>query len=53
MAENPQDQERRTWAEDRFKDTLRRPGYWSILRFVAAGFVILAIVVAAFKLISG
>ena len=52
MAEHPKDEERRGQAEARFKETLRRPGYWSILRFVAAGLVLLAIAVAAFKLIS-
>jgi hypothetical protein len=52
MAENPQEEERRTWAEDRFKESLRRPGYWSILRFVAAGLVVAAVLAAAVRLIA-
>ena len=53
MAERLEDEERRGKAEARFNETLRRPGYWSILRFVVAGLVLLAIAVAVFKLISG
>ena len=53
MAGNPEEDERGARSEARFNEALRRPGYWSILRFVAAGLVILAIVVATFKLISG
>ena len=52
MAEHPQEEERRIWAEDRFKQTLRGPGYWSILRFVAAGLVVAAILVVAVRLIA-
>jgi len=52
MAENPKEDERRIWAEARFKETLRRPGYWSILRFVAAGLVVAAILVVAVQLIA-
>jgi hypothetical protein len=53
MAESPEEGEMRGRAEARFKETLRRPGYWSILRFVVAGLVLAAIVTAALQMLRG
>jgi hypothetical protein len=49
---DPREDERRDRAEERFKGTLRPPGYWSILRFVVAGLVLAALLVAALQLMS-
>jgi len=52
MSENPEDEKRRGRAEARFKETLRRPGYWSVLRFVVAALILAAVLVAALLLVD-
>ena len=39
-------------AEDRFKGTLPRSGYWSVSRFAVAGLAIAAILLAALELLG-